>query len=127
MNSIFIYYIYRGISVSFFVISINYIMLPNEMNLSIFTIYFVLALLFMALYRNVKPQPRILTCLDKKYFLLGSILSTLILVGYAVFALSLYRFFVSEQYSLGLTLFAALFFTLMTSIYLYHCKYIKRK
>lgn len=117
-----LYLLYRGLSSFFFVVSIYTLMLVEDFNLIEMSFYVVFAFVFMYLYMNVKPIPKQTLCLEHMPLLLGSLVSTFLMISYGVFSLSLYMTLLSKNIPIEVVVFSFLFFMAMVTLYVYLCK-----
>ena len=117
-----LYLLYRGLSSFFFVVSIYTLMLVEDFNLIEMSFYVVFAFVFMYLYMNVKPIPKQTLCLEHMPLLLGSLVSTFLIISYGVFSLSLYMTLLSKSILIEVVVFSFMFFLAMLVLYIYLCK-----
>jgi len=118
---------FRGLSISFFVIAIHHLMLPDSRDFLKAGAIILVGIYFMLLYQNMKPLPKQIECLSQRGVLFSSIYSTFVLVAFAVLILSIYRMLFIGSYSLGLTLWSGVVLVLFSVFYIFLCKKIEKK
>ena len=122
-----LYLLYRGLSSFFFVVAIYTVMLAEEFNLMLMSLYSFFALFFMFRYTSIKPIPQQTRCLDDLHPLLGSFITTFFMISYGLFSLGLYITLLSKELPIEVVTYSFVFMLLISMLYVYMCKYLLKK